>query len=192
MFKNLYDAVTNSVDAWQYFGIGAAMLVLLLFVAKAYFSIYPPKNLDTTPKKEIKEYICKDIQKWLATEKRTLPYWADYKKICEVSFGREKKCLIILTSRGITVSILSKFINYAINNKYDLFITLTENKFELDTEVSNFRRKNKIKNNVKPVFYNYNSREFHVDRITQFFKVEKPNLVTIYEFNHFLIERQLR
>lgn len=45
MFKNIFDTITKSVDAYKEWGIGAAFLVLLLYLAKSTFqSIRPPKK----------------------------------------------------------------------------------------------------------------------------------------------------
>lgn len=192
MFKNIFEAITNSVDAFQYWGIGAAMLVLLLYLAKTYFSINPPKEINLIQKPEIKEVIFGDIHKWFKSKKE-MP---QYNTICLVTFGKNQKCLIVFHKDELSISIFYRINSYAINSNFNFIITISNNSADLSKEVKSIYYKELYKtslviiNNKRKLNHTLNSSNYQ-NEITRLFNVEKVKSLVEYDFFWFLENHQI-
>lgn len=192
MFKNLFDAITDGVEAFK-IGIVIGILVILLYLAKIYFSIYPPKESSLTKIPEIKEVIFDDINKWLKAKKEVSP---KYNRICVVDFGRDKKCLLVAPIDELSISLFYRTSSYAISKKFDLLINICSNSSDLNKELNSvwykelYKGSLRLKNYRKTICRNCSSQNFEQE-VNRFFRVDKTKSIIEYELFNFLKERQV-
>lgn len=194
MFKIIFDAITDSVEAYKSLGIVVMILVLLMYLAKTYFHISPPPEKKIlAPKPEINRVIFKNIHKWLVSKKDVSPFDP---AICLVTCTKDKKCLIVFHTNELPISIFYRISSFAINQQYDFFITITSNSSDLIKEANSIYYKAYYKDKLRDIgkrnriCYNLNSLNYEKE-VSGIFKVFQITSLVEYNFWYFLKMHQI-